>query len=203
MADFFYDNFGISENILNYVILPLLIFFARIGDVSLSTIRIIFVMSGNRLIAPVLGFFEALIWLLAIGQIFSNIDNGWSYIAYASGFAMGTFVGMTIEEKLAYGKVMIRLITPKPLDELIGFLEEHNYRYSIVDAMGRTGKVNIVFLVIKREKLSFLTEEINRFYPKAFFTIEGVKRVNEETIHFSGKTRRRKKVFRKMQSAKK
>ncbi|WP_417371121.1 DUF5698 domain-containing protein [Gelidibacter japonicus] len=87
MEQFFYDNFGVSENTLNYVIIPLLIFLARIGDVSISTIRILFVMSGKRNIAPILGFFEALIWLLAIGQIISNIDNALSYVAYASGFA--------------------------------------------------------------------------------------------------------------------
>ena len=78
MEQFFYETFGVSENTLNYLIIPLLIFFARICDVTISTIRIIFVMSGKRNIAPILGFFEALIWLLAIGQIISHIDNALS-----------------------------------------------------------------------------------------------------------------------------
>lgn len=179
MDQFFYENFGVSPEILNYVILPLLIFMARIGDVSISTIRIIFVMSGKKTIAPILGFFESLIWLLAIGQIFNNIDNAWSYLAYASGFATGTFVGMYIEEKLAIGRVVLRLITREPVHDLIGFLHENNYRYSIIDAEGRTGKVNVVFLVVKRESLKHLTYGINEHHPKAFYTIEGVKQVNE------------------------
>ena len=111
MEQFFYEHFGISPELLNYAILPLLIFLARIGDVSIATIRIIFVMSGKKVIAPILGFFESLIWLLANGQIFNNIDNVWSYIAYASGYATGTFVGMYIEEKLAIGRVVVRIIT--------------------------------------------------------------------------------------------
>src|SRR5690606_2481712 len=179
MEHFFYDNFGVSENTLNYVIIPLLIFLARIGDVSISTIRILFVMSGKRNIAPFLGFFEALIWLLAIGQIISNIDNALSYVAYASGFAVGTFVGMYIEEKLAIGRVVLRLITKEPVHELLVFLSDNNYRYSILDAEGKTGKVNVVFLVLKRENLKHLTEAINRYHPSAFYTIEGVKMVNE------------------------
>lgn len=179
MEQFFYDNFGVSENTLNYVIIPLLIFFARIGDVSISTIRIIFVMSGKRNIAPFLGFFEALIWLLAIGQIISNIDNALSYVAYASGFATGTYVGMYLEEKLALGRVVLRLITKEPVHELLTYLNEHDYRYSILDAEGKTGKVNVVFLVIKREKLSDLTTAINQYHPNAFYTIEGVKKVKE------------------------
>lgn len=183
MEQFFYDTFGISENILNYVIIPILIFLARICDVSISTIRIIFVMSGRRNIAPFLGFFEALIWLLAIGQIISNIDNGFSYIAYASGFAVGTYVGMYIEEKLAIGRVVLRLITKEPVDELLSFLTENEYRYSILDAQGKTGKVNVVFLVLKRENLNHLTEAINRYHPSAFYTIEGVKMVNEGNLN--------------------
>lgn len=182
MEEFFYANFGVSADALNYVILPLMIFFARICDVSISTIRIIFVMGGNKTTAPILGFFEALIWLLAIGQIFNNIDNFWSYIAYAGGFATGTFVGMYIEEKLALGRVVVRLITREPVHSLITFLHDHDYRYSILDAEGKTGKVNVVFTVVKRERLKHLTAGINQYHPKAFFTIEGVKQVNEEIL---------------------
>lgn len=182
MEEFFYNNFGVSTEVLNYVILPLMIFFARICDVSISTIRIIFVMGGNKTFAPILGFFEALIWLLAIGQIFNNIDNIWSYFAYAAGFATGTYVGMYIEEKLALGRVVVRLITREPVYSLITFLHDHDYRYSILDAEGRTGKVNVVFTVVKREKLKHLISGINQYHPKAFFTIEGVKRVSEEIL---------------------
>lgn len=179
MEQFFYENFGINENTLNYIVLPLLIFVARIFDVSLSTIRIIFVMSGKKTIAPILGFFEALIWLLAIGQIFNNIDNIWSYLAYAGGFAAGTYVGMVIEEKLALGRVVVRLITNTEVDSFLNFLNEHHYRYSIIDAEGRKGKVNVVFLVIKRDALNHLTAGINEHHPKSFYTIEGVKKVKE------------------------
>ncbi|MCG2460351.1 DUF2179 domain-containing protein [Flavobacteriaceae bacterium F89] len=179
MEQFFFDNFGVSESTLNYLIIPLLIFLARIGDVSFSTIRIIFVMSGKRNIAPILGFFEALIWLLAIGQIISNIDNALSYFAYAGGFAAGTYVGMYIEERLAIGRVVLRLITKEQVHELLTFLNDNDYRYSILDAEGKTGKVNVVFLVLKREDLNHLTAAINKYHPNAFYTIEGVKMVNE------------------------
>lgn len=179
MEDFFYNNFGVTANTLNYVLLPILIFVARIGDVTLSTIRIIFVMSGKKNIAPILGFFEAMIWLLAIGQIFNNIDNVWSYLAYSGGFAAGTYVGMVIEEKLAIGRVVVRLITNTEVDGFLDFLNQHNYRYSIIDAEGRKGAVNVVFLVIKRDALNHLTEGINKHHPKSFYTIEGVKKVNE------------------------
>ena len=84
-----------------WVVLPLLIFFARICDVTLGTIRVIFISKGFKYIAPCIGFFEVIIWLLAIGQVMNNITNVASYIAYGAGFATGTFVGMAIEEKLS------------------------------------------------------------------------------------------------------
>lgn len=179
MEAFFSDRFGISYEVFNYLVLPLLIFLARVGDVTLSTIRILFVMNGKRSIAPILGFFEALIWLLAIGQIISNVNNVWSYFAYAAGFATGTFVGMYIEEKLAVGRVVLRLISKKVTEGLMEFLHDNNFRYSILDGMGRMGKVNVMFLVVKREDLARLIEGINKHHPNAFYTIEGVKQVNE------------------------
>lgn len=179
MEEFFFNNFGITPNVLNYLVLPLLIFIARIGDVSISTIHIIFLMSGNRLIAPILGFFEALIWLLAIGQIISNIDNVWSYIAYASGFAAGTFIGMTIEKKLAYGNVVLRLFVKDLNAGFISFLEDLDYRYSVLPAAGRRGKVDIVFMVFKRDRLKEVMKGVDIYHPHAFYTIEGVNQVSK------------------------
>ncbi|WP_035804284.1 DUF2179 domain-containing protein [Lunatimonas lonarensis] len=173
-------NFGISEQVFTYVIMPLLIFLARIGDVSINTLRIVFVMSGKKYIAPLMGFFEALIWLLAIGQIFQNINNPLSYIAYSGGFAMGIWVGMTIEEKLALGRVLVRVITPEPMPELVEYMKEKNYRFTIVGAEGRYGRVQLLFTVLKREKLKDFIARVKTVNPKAFYTIESVKRISED-----------------------
>lgn len=173
------DTLGISYEAFNYLLLPLLIFVARVFDVTLGTIKILFVMNGQRKIAPLLGFFESLIWLVAMGQIISNVDNMWSYLAYASGFATGTWVGMFIEEKLAVGRVVVRLIVNEKLNELREFLHTHDFRYSLLDAEGRMGKVSVVFLVVERENLPDLIAGINRHHPNAFYTIEGVRQVSK------------------------
>ena len=102
MESFFTEYLGISESIFSYVLLPLLIFLARITDVSINTIRIIYVLGGRRATATILGFFESFIWLMAIRQIFEHLDNWICYVAYPGGFAMGILVGMMIEERIAY-----------------------------------------------------------------------------------------------------
>jgi len=147
------QNLGISDSLFDYLIMPLLIFMARVADVSINTLRFMFMMNGKKNIVPILGFFETMIWLLAIGQIFQNLNNPLSYLAYAGGFAMGNYIGMTLDEKLALGRVLVRVITPNSLPVLLEFMKEKNYRFTSVDAEGRYGKVNLLFTVMKRDQL--------------------------------------------------
>jgi uncharacterized protein YebE (UPF0316 family) len=189
-------SLGISDSVLNYVLMPLLIFAARVADVSINTLRIMFMMNGKKNIVPILGFFEALIWLLAIGQIFQNVDNPLSYLAYAGGFATGTYVGMTLDEKLALGRVLVRVITPKPLPTLLEFMKEKNYRFTNVGAEGRYGKVNLLFTVMKRDQLQEFISMVKATDQKAFYTIESVKRVSEEDLNImEDKSRFRSKLW--------
>ncbi|TFV93508.1 DUF2179 domain-containing protein [Algoriphagus kandeliae] len=179
----FFTEMGFSEQVFTYFIMPALIFVARVGDVSINTLRIMFMMNGKKNIAPILGFFEALIWLLAIGQIFQNINNPISYIAYAAGFGMGTYVGMRFDEKLALGRVLVRVITPKPLPELVEYMKEKDYRFTSVGAEGRYGKVNLLFTVMKRDTLQTFIDKVKSLDEKAFYTIESVKRISEDDLN--------------------
>ncbi|UZD21223.1 DUF2179 domain-containing protein [Algoriphagus halophytocola] len=179
----FLNTLGVSDQLFNYLIMPLLIFCARVGDVSINTLRIMFMMNGKKNIAPVLGFFEALIWLLAIGQIFQNIDNPLSYLAYAAGFGTGTYVGMYFEEKLALGRVLVRVISPKPHPELLEYMKERDFRFTSVGAEGRYGKVILLFTVMKRENLKEFVDKLKSVDEKAFYTIESVKRVSEDDLN--------------------
>lgn len=179
----FLSSIGISEGVFDYVVMPVLIFLARVGDVSLNTLRVMFVLNGKKNVAPILGFFEALIWLLAIGQIIQNIDNPVSYLAYAGGFAAGTYVGMSIEERLALGRVLVRVITVAPMPELIDFMKERNYRFTNVGAEGRYGKVNLLFTVMKRDLLQEYIRKVKECNDKAFYTIESVRRISEDDLN--------------------
>lgn len=157
-----------------WLILPLLIFLARVADVSIGTIRLIFISRGLKYLAPVVGFFEILIWLLAIGQIMKNLSNPVCYVAYAGGFAMGNFVGMWIAEKLSLGVVLIRVVTKKDAAELVGYLKSVDYGVTSVDGHGTTGKVKVVFTIVPRREAKRVVDLIKKFNPKAFYTIEEV-----------------------------
>ena len=168
-----------STGLFEWVILPALIFCARICDVSLGTIRVIFITKGVRYLAPLIGFFEVIIWLLAIGQVMNNLTNVASYIAYGGGFAMGTFIGMRIEEKISLGLTSIRIITIEEPSQLVNYLRSQNYGVTTVDGEGSTGQVKMVFSIIRRQDLPDVVEVIKKLHPGAFYSIEDVKSVSE------------------------
>lgn len=155
--------------------IPVFIFFARILDVSLGTLRIVFVSKGMRGKATMLSFVEILIWITVVAQVFQNLDNWLNYIAFAGGFATGTFVGMAIEDYLKVGIQIFRVITSKPVDPLLTSLKEKNIRFTILDAEGGFGDVKIIFLVARRKLAPEIIPLIRSFDPKAFYSVEDVK----------------------------
>lgn len=184
------DGIQISNgDIFSFVVLPLLIFLARIGEMTVNTLRIIYMLGGRSHASALLGFFESFIWLVAMRQIFGHFDNWLCYVAYPGGFAAGIFIGMIIEERIAYGKVIIRIITRKDILELLQFLKMRNFRFTSVNANGPDGHENLVFTVIKREHLDDLLRQLSILLPTAFYTIENVKSAGEQNMTALGESR--------------
>jgi uncharacterized protein YebE (UPF0316 family) len=173
------DGSLLSPEIVAYVILPVMIFCARVVDVTMGTIRVIFISKGIRYLAPIIGFFEVIIWLLAIGQVMNNLTNAASYVAYGAGFAAGTYIGMYLEEKISLGLTSIRVITKEDQTELMQYLRAHNYGVTSVDGEGATGRVKMVFTIIRRQDLPRVVGIIKEFHPNAFYSVEEVKSVAE------------------------
>jgi len=174
-----FDISFIDSDLFAWFILPLLIFISRVFDVTFGTLRIIFISKGKKFLAPFFGFFEIMIWLFAIGQVMQNLTNVNYYVAYAGGFAMGNYVGIYIEEKMAIGTLVVRIITKKDASDLIESLKSRNYGITIVDAQGATGSVKLIFTVIKRVDIDEVVGMIKHFNPKAFYSIEEVRGASE------------------------
>ncbi|NCC73271.1 MAG: DUF2179 domain-containing protein [Sphingobacteriia bacterium] len=169
--------FDVNSWVFIWIVLPLLIFFSRIADQSIGTLRLIFVSKGYKYIAPLLGFFEVIIWLLAVSQILKQMDNFLYYIAYGAGFAAGNFIGITLEERISLGTVIVRIMPKMDTSELVQHLREKNFGMTLMDAQGSRGPVKIIFLIIPRKQVKELISIINQFNPNAFYSIEEVKSV--------------------------
>ena len=172
-------EFTVSMDVYAWIILPLLIFLARICDVSLGTLRVIFIARGFKYIAPAIGFFEVIIWLLAIGQVMQNVGNVASYIAYGGGFAAGTFIGMAVDERLSLGNIVSRIGTNRDARGLVEAMRCQNLGVTTIDAEGASGPVTVILTISRREDLHLVFDLIQQFQPNAFFTVEEIKSVKE------------------------
>lgn len=172
------SEFFKSEAFILYGI-PLLIALARITDVSIGTLRIIFVSKGLRLWAPILGFFEVSIWLGAISQVMENLTNLTNFFAYALGFSLGNYLGMYIENRLAIGMVVVRIITKVDSSKLVHALRAMRSSVTVADAEGNTGPVKIIFTVIKRSDIQHVRELILKYNSQAVYSIEDVRHASD------------------------
>ncbi|MBC7125307.1 MAG: DUF2179 domain-containing protein [Bacteroidales bacterium] len=169
----------LQSDLYLYGVLPLLIFFARICDVTIGTLRIIYVSKGQRRIAPILGFFEVFIWIVAISQIMKNLNNFACYFGYAAGFATGNYIGMLVEERLAFGKVLVRVFSTDKGADLVQILNASGFGATSFQAQGAQGDVSIVYSVINRKKLPEVQSLLLNFNPNLFYVVEDIRKVNK------------------------
>jgi len=169
----------LDSNIYTYIVLPILILMARVADVTIGTIRIIVVAKGNKYLAPVLGFFEVLIWLFALGIVMANLTNAMTYLGFALGYALGNYVGILIEERLAMGNLMVHIITKEKAGDLLRILKARKYKITHFKAYSNDGEVSVIYVLVKRKNLQLLVNRVKKTHPKAFFSIEDVRNVSE------------------------
>jgi len=160
-------------------VIPALIFLARVTDVTLGTVRLIMIQKGLKWPATGFGFLEVFVWIIAMSQVMKNLDHFINYIAYAGGYAAGTMVGMWVEEKLAMGKMLLRVITSQNPAEMIRHLKASHYGATTVPAQGTEGAVFLVYIIIHRKNYETVAALIQKFHPKAFYSVEDVRLAKE------------------------
>lgn len=161
----------------------LLIFGLRIIDVSLDTMRVIFAIRGKRLIAAFLGFAQAVIWIFAVGNAVRHLDSIYHILGYASGYAMGTFVGVTIEQAIAYGIATVRVVSRVAGVEIAEALRESGYGVTEHPGFGRDGSVEILNSVVQRNQVPKVLSIIDTWDSDAFVTVEEPKVLRGGSVH--------------------
>lgn len=174
--------FSPDSGFYNWVLIPSLIFIARILDVSMETLRVVCIAKGYKKLAPLIGFFEILIWVVAISQIMKNLSNVACYISYAAGFSMGSYIGMCLAEKLSLGMVLLRVITAKNAQEIMASLKEYQCNFTSMDGIGQHGQVKVIFTVIPRGEIKKVVNLIKSHNDQAFYSIEEVGFVHSTKI---------------------
>jgi uncharacterized protein YebE (UPF0316 family) len=154
-----------------------LIFFLRITDVSMGTVRTTMIMRGQRRWAALIGFFEVTIWVLAISRVITNLDTIWNVIAYSGGFATGTLFGMWIEGKLAIGHADLHIISITKGREIAAKLRETGFGATQLYAEGKSGPVHLVNVTVPRKQVKDVIRRVNEIDATAFVTIQDARQV--------------------------
>jgi uncharacterized protein YebE (UPF0316 family) len=155
--------------------IPIIIFCARVCDVSLGTLRTLLVIAGHRALAALLGVAEVTIWIFAVGGVVKHLSYPLAVVGYAGGFGAGVLVGMLLEEKLALGYRIVRVISDRADVDVSSLLRAEGYRVTRVEGSGRSGSVEIAFMVIRRKQLSHIRTLLKERVPEAFLSIERVE----------------------------
>jgi len=170
---------GLDPELYWSVIFPIIIALSRVVDVILGTFRIILVIQGRKLLATLFGFFEVLIWISVAGQVMSQLNNFSYYLAWAFGFAAGTFIGMSIEERISLGMCILRIIIRDCSEKLIALFYANDINTTVVEARGQDSERTIVFSILPRKKLKFAEALIRESCPSAVYTIENIRSVHQ------------------------
>ncbi|UUO07259.1 DUF5698 domain-containing protein [Blastopirellula sp. J2-11] len=161
-------------------VVAIFIFCTRIVDVSIGTLRTISVVQGRLGLSVVLGFFEVLVWTIAISQVITGIgENPVLLFAYAGGFAAGNAVGIRLERMLAMGHVVVRMISPHDGPKAAKALREAGQRVTTFTGEGRDGPVLLIYMNCRRRKLKRLLKIATASDPTIFYTVEPVHSHNE------------------------
>ena len=154
---------------------PLLIFLAEVCVVTFGTVRIIFVSRGQKFLAPILGFLEVSTWLFAMKLTMQNLSDWTCYLGFASGFALGNFLGILIEKRLAIGSLLVQVITTRDAGGLAEALRAAEYGVTCMDGRGGTGPVQVVLTVIQRKQLENVIALVKEFDPRAFYSVNDLQ----------------------------
>jgi uncharacterized protein YebE (UPF0316 family) len=161
----------------NLVLGGLVIFALRVLSVAMGTVRTLLTVRGLRLISAIMGFIEVLIFVLAISQVLTDISNIWNVLGYCGGFAVGTIVGMALEDRLAVGFAVVQVISSAKWPEIVQALRSGGYGATKVIGEGKDGPLGIVYTVVRRKEVKDVVRICEQLDQQSFITVEEAGRV--------------------------
>jgi len=175
---------------IEILLAALVIFLMRVIGISIGTLRTLMTMRGRKLRSAILGFFEVLIYILAIGQVVQNLSNVWNILAYCLGFSVGTILGMWIEERMALGYATVRVISVDHAPAVAETIRSAGYGATEGLAHGSDGMVGTVKTVVRRKEVRQVCELVQEMDPQAFITVEDTQAVRQGYLRLARQERR-------------
>jgi uncharacterized protein YebE (UPF0316 family) len=157
------------------IAMALAIFLLRVCDMALDTLRVLFIVRGQRPVVWFLGFFQSAIWVVAFSSVLGHLGNPLAWIGYAAGFATGNVVGMAIEDKLAIGYRHLRVISPQRGADVAAAIRVAGYGVTELDGHGRDGPVAVINVSVRRRDVQRIQGLVHQADPEAFVSVEEIR----------------------------
>lgn len=151
----------------------LIIFIAKIIEVTLSTLRIVFISKGQRNIGFVVAIFENAIWVILAGTVVVGItEDPLKMVAYVTGFAIGCYIGSWLEEKIALGITNLNIVTNEVVSKkIINILKENEIGFTILDAHGQKEDNKYIVAYVARNRKKDIVTKLKAIDEHFFLTI--------------------------------
>ena len=163
----------------------LLVFILRVLNVTLSTIRVLVMMRGKKVLSASIGFFEVLVYVLALGPVINNLSNIWNLLGYCLGFAVGTLAGMGMEEWMALGYASVRIVSKERGYSVAQAIRDAGYGATVEGGQGRDGAVDVVIATVRRKEVGSLCALADQIDPSAFVTVEETRTIRRGTMRIA------------------
>ncbi|MDK2920286.1 MAG: hypothetical protein PWQ37_3019 [Candidatus Petromonas sp.] len=160
------------------ILVYVFIFCAKLIEVTLYTFRTLMIMRGNPSAAGIIGFFEVMIWITALGKVMTSLNDPAGIIVYAAGFGIGNYLGGKLEEKIGIGLLKAQIIIEKKDDKLGDMLREKGYGVTSVEGRGRDSHKEVLIVMLRRKELNNLKDIIWENDIRAVVTVQDVKKMH-------------------------
>ena len=156
---------------------PLVVFLLRVTDVSMATVRMLLIMRNRRILAPLIGFVEILIWVTAIGIVVQHLQSPLHIVGYAAGFATGNYLGLRLEERLALGLATVRAMVRSGGAALAATLRDDGFGVTEMIGAGKDGPVEVLYSVLPRRQVTRYLALVDQGAPDSFVVVDEPRRV--------------------------
>ena len=138
------------------ILIYFVIFFGKILEVTVSTVRIVLINRGERVKGSLIAFIEVLLWVFITGTVLTGFkDDMLRVLVFALAFAFGNYLGSWMEDKLAFGLCSVQVIVPdgEESQKLATELRANNFAVTGICGKGKDGKRELMLLHIKRKRI--------------------------------------------------
>lgn len=166
------------------VLIYVLIFLAKMVEVTLATIRNVLINRGEKVRGAFIGFFEVLIWVIVVANVLGNVtEDPLKVVVYCLAFSVGNYIGVTIENKLAIGNAFIQaVVSEDSKDELSSYLRQQGFGVTIVEGQGMNGVVDVLMIYLKRKCVPEAIDVIKEYCPTSLITVNDVRHLRNGFI---------------------